>query len=539
VSDPVIVDPTHVDDGVAPSPGHLGDDAGPPPSPNHWWLLLAVALPVYALIADTAGTLVALADVGDELHASSGALSWVLAAFALGFTGPYLWFARTCDGGRPKVLAVGGTVLFALGSVIAVPAQDIWWLVGARAIQGIGAAAFVAAATVLVRHVFHDDHEAQAMWLLGGAAAVAAVVGPVAAGALTEEIGWRMIYLTDLPVLVVGAWLIAVVGPADRPPGGDDVAPGEVAHRRRAAALLTGGLVALEVGLLHGRADVVAVVVSVVAVVAAALLLRAFWRGEAAAPVPLADTSAWDDRPTVGFLLGVGLAGAALSGSLLVTALVARNVIGEGPLALGLALAVFGVATVVSATTAEPLVARFSIRIPLVAGALVAAAGSALLSTLGPESTVIDLSWGLAVAGVGHGLVLGAGSLAVGLGAVAAGTGRHLVVVRAIGVALGIGVATSVMKFVENMRLDQFLLDRGASLTPADHREVDGLLSSAPHSLAALKRMVPDAVGEVNRVARDATASGARAALLVCAALTLCGAVAALTAGRRHPTSEG
>lgn len=196
----VLVDPTHGDDGVAPSPGHLGDDAGPPPSPNHWWLLLAVALPVYALIADTAGTLVRAGRCRRRAaHASLGALSWVLAAFALGFTGPYLWFARTCDGGRPKVLAVGGTVLFALGSVITVPTQDIWWLVGARAIQGIGAAAFVAAATVLVRHVFHDDHEAQAMWLLGGAAAVAAVVGPVAAGALTEEMGERELILPHLP----------------------------------------------------------------------------------------------------------------------------------------------------------------------------------------------------------------------------------------------------------------------------------------------------------------------------------------------------
>lgn len=224
---------------AAPPPGEVrsGTPAG------RRLLTVAVLASVLVLI-DGSMVSVALPALGRDLGAGLSGLQWTLNAYLLTLSALLLPAGSLGDRlGRRRLLVVG-TLTFAAASLACAAAPSVPFLVGARAVQGVGAALITPASLALIQTAFHPDDRGRAVGAWSGFTGIAVAVGPVLAGWLVGTWSWRLIFLPSVPVaaavLVAARRVPESVDPA--PSRGTDV-PG--------AVLAAGGLAAITYALIE------------------------------------------------------------------------------------------------------------------------------------------------------------------------------------------------------------------------------------------------------------------------------------------------
>src|SRR3712207_2778149 len=179
-------------------------------SNRRWWVVVAMALTTLPMTIDFNGLTVALPSIGRDLHTSTTGLQWTINAYLLALAAPSVTAGRLADiFGRRKVVLVGTTV-FMVGSVGAGLAQEDWWLIAARVVQGFGAAAFFAASLSIVSNAFSPEERSQGIGVWAGIGTVGLAIGPLVGGFLTQTLSWRWFFFVYIPV--AGAALILTVG---------------------------------------------------------------------------------------------------------------------------------------------------------------------------------------------------------------------------------------------------------------------------------------------------------------------------------------
>ncbi len=188
-----------------------------------------------ALTIDLFGINVALPDIGKDLGLSDTALQWVVTAYYLGLAAPLAAAGRIGDLFGRRRLLVLGTLVFAMGSVLAAVAESGGLLVASRLVAGVGAAFVTALSLTLVSDAFHDERRAVAIGTWSGIGALGAAAGPLIAGVVTEQLGWRWIFWINLPfsIVTIAVTLLVVAESRDPDKAGLDV-PGIVLVRRHA-----------------------------------------------------------------------------------------------------------------------------------------------------------------------------------------------------------------------------------------------------------------------------------------------------------------
>ncbi|GAA6197518.1 MFS transporter [Pseudophaeobacter arcticus] len=163
-------------------------------------------------------------------------VQWVVIAYLVSITLFVVIAGRLGDVfGRQRMLAVG-LVLFALASALCGLASNLWMLVAARALQGIGAAFMMTLAIALVRETVETERVGRAMGWLGTMSAIGTALGPSLGGVLICWVGWHAIFLVLVPVGLLAAGLALRLQPA--------VAPIGTTPRLNLSALGEGGVVA-------------------------------------------------------------------------------------------------------------------------------------------------------------------------------------------------------------------------------------------------------------------------------------------------------
>jgi EmrB/QacA subfamily drug resistance transporter len=147
----------------------------------------------------------------ERAFASSGAsgasIGWLINAYLLPLGALVLVGGVAGDRyGRRRVFLVGIAV-FTLASLACALAPRFGWLLAARALQGIGAALLVPASLALLGAAFEGEARGRAVGTWAAASAVAGVLGPLAGGALVDSVGWRAVFLVNLPIAATAAWL--------------------------------------------------------------------------------------------------------------------------------------------------------------------------------------------------------------------------------------------------------------------------------------------------------------------------------------------
>ena len=212
-----------------------------------WLILLVVCLGQFMVVLDATIVNVALPTIQADLGFSPTSLQWVLNAYTLMFGGFLLLGGRAADLFGRRNLFVAGIALFTFASLLDGLATSPELLVGARALQGLGAALVSPAALSIVTNTFSEGRErTRALGIWAAIAVGGGALGLLLGGVLTEYLSWRWIFFVNLPVGILTIALAARVLPESRVHGrrGFDLA---------GAATVTGGLMLLVYGIVKAQ----------------------------------------------------------------------------------------------------------------------------------------------------------------------------------------------------------------------------------------------------------------------------------------------
>ncbi|MFY9867422.1 MAG: MFS transporter, partial [Trebonia sp.] len=169
-----------------------------------WWALAAVSLATLMTYLDNNVINVAIPTIQRDLHLSVTGLEWIVSSYLLVLAGLLLVGGRLADVyGRRRVFLTG-LAIFTLSSLTAGLAGSGGVLIGARAVQGLGAALLMPATLAIIGHAFTDVRERTAaigIWSAIGALGLA--LGPVVGGLISQHIHWGWIFLINVPIGVV------------------------------------------------------------------------------------------------------------------------------------------------------------------------------------------------------------------------------------------------------------------------------------------------------------------------------------------------
>jgi MFS family permease len=177
-------------------------------SSRRWWALGLLSVVQFMVVLDIAIVNVALPSIQVDLGFSQENLQWVISAYALTFGGFLLLGGRAADLlGRRRVFLIG-LLVFAAGSIFAGLAWDDVSLIGARAVQGLGAAVISPAALSILTTTFSEGRDRNiALGVWGAVGGFGAAAGVLLGGVFTESLSWEWIFFVNAPVSVAATAL--------------------------------------------------------------------------------------------------------------------------------------------------------------------------------------------------------------------------------------------------------------------------------------------------------------------------------------------
>lgn len=380
------------------------------PSPARALLaVLATSFGFVAVQLDVTIVNVALPQIGRELAGGVAALQWVVDAYTLAFAVLLLSAGVLGDrlGARRAYLV--GFATFALASAGCGAAPDMATLIAARALQGLGAALLVPTSLALLNHAFGRDPAARAkavgIWTAAGGVSIAA--GPVVGGLLLASLGWRSIFLVNLPVCALGGWLTwRLLSETPRPARARHVdLPGQLLAILALGGLVGGVIEAGRLGLAHPA--------PLAAFGLFAVAGAAFAATEQRAAEPMLPLGLFAQRAVASAIAFGVIVNLAYYGSVFVLSLYLQAARGFSPLQAGLAFLPLTGAFIVSNLISGPIVARFGSRPLMTFGAGLAGLGYALLLGLGASTPVWAMLPAFAIIPLGMGLAVPAMTTAI------------------------------------------------------------------------------------------------------------------------------
>jgi EmrB/QacA subfamily drug resistance transporter len=340
------------------------------------WVLVAAILGSAMTFIDGTAVNVALPVIQRELGANAAQMQWVVEGYALFLSALILLGGSLGDlYGRKRMFALG-IVIFALSSLGCALAPTVHVLIAARCVQGIGAALAMPESLALISAFFTGTERGRAIGTWSGFASITGAVGPLIGGWLTQHASWRWVFLLNLPIAV------AVLAIAYRgfPESRDEEIPQRL--DLLGAVLATLGLGAFTYGLIAsqgGRPGAGAAG----AVVLGVVLLGVFVVAERRSTAPMMPLELFRSRVFSAANVYTLFLYAALGGSLYFLPYVLIDVQRYSPTAAGAALLPFVLLMFALSRWSGGLVGRVGARIPMVAGALFAAAGFAAFAVPG------------------------------------------------------------------------------------------------------------------------------------------------------------
>ncbi len=407
------------------------------------WLALALLSVVqFMVVLDIAIVNVALPSIQVDLGFSQENLQWVISAYALVFGGFLLLGGRAADLlGRRRIFLLG-VVVFTGASLLAGLAWSEASLIGARALQGLGAAIITPAALSILSVTFAEGRDRNiALGVWGAVGGFGAAAGVLLGGILTDALSWEWIFFVNVPVGIAAFALAPVLLKESRDARVKtfDV-PG--------AVLVTGGLSLLVYAITAGGRDGWLAGETLALFTGSVVLLAGFVAWELRHPEPLMRFGIFRTRTVAGANVAGFIMGTVLFSMFLILTLYMQQVLGYSAMKTGVAyLAVAGTAIIWS-TVAAQLVTRIGVKPVLTVGMAMLTAGLVYFTqvSLG-GSYFADLLPGFLIIGVGIGFSFVPISIAAlaGVQPAEAGLASGLInTSQQIGGALGIAALSTI-----------------------------------------------------------------------------------------------
>ena len=180
----------------------------PAPAPQKWVAIMGLGMGVFMATLDASIVNISLPTLVKIFHTNLAVIQWVILSYTLVLTSLMLGVARLGDMFDKKRLYTAGLALFTLASLLCALAPSVEWLIGFRALQGVGAVLTQALGSAIVTEIFPPSERGRALGLIGSTVSVGIAIGPPLGGLLIGLAGWQSIFLVNVPV---GIAAVAVV----------------------------------------------------------------------------------------------------------------------------------------------------------------------------------------------------------------------------------------------------------------------------------------------------------------------------------------
>ena len=359
-------------------------------------MLSAVAMGIFLATIDGSIVNVALPTLSAALGADFATVQWVVLSYLLTITTLLAVVGRLADMYGRKRLYNSGFVVFTVGSLLCGLSPSVGWLIGFRVLQGIGAALILALGLALVTEAFPPQERGRALGIAGSIVSIGIVTGPTLGGVIIENLSWHWIFFVNVPIGIVGTYLVWRNIPATRPPGGQ-------AFDFGGAATLCLGLLGILLGLTTGQQEGFTSPQALGLFVFGIFFLLALLYIQRRHPQPIIDPVLFRNRLftvnlVTGLLVFVGL------GSGVLIPFYLETVLGYSVQQVGLLLAVVPIALGIVSPISGVLSDRVGSRPISVLGLAVTLLGYLALSTLSTETTAVGFMLRYVLVGVGVGL---------------------------------------------------------------------------------------------------------------------------------------
>ena len=411
------------------------------PENRKWWTLVAVAFGLFMIMLDNTVVNVALPSIREDLGISISELEWVFNGYALTFGVLLLTGGKLADMlGRRRIFMVG-LVIFTASSFFCGFANSAGVLIGARVVQGVGAALMNPATLSIITATFPPRQRGMAIGIWAGVSALALAIGPLVGGVITEHISWSWVFYINVPigVLAIVAAKVFIDETKDESEQSLDV-PGLVTS---AIALFALTYALIKSNELGWGDPLVLGLFGVAAVSFVLFVLR-----ERHVRLPMLDLSLFRNASFASANTVMLLVGLAMFGMFFYVSLYVQNVLGYSPIQAGATFLPMTVMIILVSPFAGRLSDRLGPRALMVPGLLLLTVSLVLFSIQDESSTFWSLLPALVVGGFGMALSM-APTTSAAMHAVPvykAGVGAAVInSMRQVGGSIGIAVLGAII----------------------------------------------------------------------------------------------
>ncbi|MFE3112579.1 MFS transporter [Kitasatospora indigofera] len=376
-------------------------------APSVRWVLAGLSLSVLLSSLGTSIANVGLPAMAHAFGASFQAVQWIVLAYLLAVTTLIVSVGRLGDLTGRRRLLLAGIALFTAASVLCGLAPALWWLIAARAAQGVGAAVMMALTMAFVGETVPKGRTGRAMGLLGTMSAIGTALGPSLGGVLIPGLGWRAIFLVNVPLGLLALLLTRRHLPVD-PPRPTTGRP-RFDHAGTVLLALTLGAYALAMTLGRGSFGALTVAMLTAAALGAGLFLRV----ESRAASPLIRPAAFGDPVLSSSLAMSALVSTVMMATLVVGPFYLSRGLGLGAAPVGLALSAGPLVAAVAGVPAGRVADRLGAARTTVLGLTAVAAGCLALALLPARSGVVGYLTPIVVVTAGYAVFQTANNTAV------------------------------------------------------------------------------------------------------------------------------
>jgi EmrB/QacA subfamily drug resistance transporter len=362
-------------------------------------VLAICCLSLFIVGLDITAVNVALPVIRQDLDAGISGLQWTVSSFTVVMASLLMFSGSMADRlGRRRTFVTGLSV-FSLASVMCALAPTVELLVAARVLQAVGGSMMNPVAMSIITNTFTDPRErAQAVGVWGAVFGISMALGPIVGGALASTIGWRSIFLINIPVGLAAIVLTLRFIPESRAPRPRRFDPiGQL--------LMVVLLAAVTYGIIEAPARGWSSAGILAAFFASALALGALLLYEPRREDPLVDLRFFRSIPFSSSIVIAVAAFAAFGGFLFLNTLYLQEVLGLSPVEAGLATVPMAVMTVVVSPLSGRMVGRRGPRLPLVISGISSVTACVMLTGIGPGTPLAWLIAAYVIFGVGFGFV--------------------------------------------------------------------------------------------------------------------------------------
>lgn len=492
---------------------------------RRWWVLATMTGAASMVVLDETVVSVALPAIQRDLHMSPTGLQWVVNAYLLALASFVAVGGRLGDLlGQARMFRLGVALFVAASSACGL-AQSAGWLIVARAVQGLGAAAMIPACGAIVINAFDAGERGRAMGSFAGISMISLALGPLIGGVLTQGISWRAVFWVNIPTGLAMLALAAVTLPADEPERGGRM-------DWRGTLTLVPGLVMVVLGLMQSAQWGWGATATIALLAAGGALIAAFCFIEPRRRSPLVQLRLFRNRNFSAGNSVLGIVEFALTGLTVFMAIYVQELLGFGPILAGLSLLPVMVPVLLLAPVAGRMYDRIGPRGLVTTGAVLLGAG--LIWTAMRLGT-LEYAWllpGYVIAGSGIALVMTPASTDAMNTAPPALRGQAQGVMQTLRKAagtIGLAIMGTAVASIQRRRLTGFANAAGAS------RSHFKAVVAAAHGDPAALRILPE---PALQALRDSLTSGISGAVCIAGGVVLVGGLVAWMFLRRVPAAD-